>query len=104
MRFAGGLHTAKVPNFYDRGVDFGSRHGVQMGALADQQAAAWNAEAMVHNAQTEADVTVGMAEFGIQGYGARESGTRNQSTANVFGKGGGQLAGVFGEKLVTGFS
>ena len=101
MRFAGNLHNSKVPNFYDRGVDFGSRHGVQMGARADDQAAAWQADATVANAQIEADTAVGMAEYGIQGYGAQESSKRWQETASVVGQGGGGLAEQFGTKMFS---
>ena len=62
MRFAG-----QVPNFFDRGVDFGSRHSAAAGAQAQEQMKAWGLEGMVHNAGIEAEAQVDMAKADSMG-------------------------------------
>lgn len=62
MRFAG-----QVPNFFDRGVDFGSRHTAAAGNQAQEQMKAWGLEGMVHNAGIEAEANVEMAKADAMG-------------------------------------
>ena len=72
MRFAG-----KVPNFFDRGVDFGSRHTAAAGNQSQEQMKAWGLEGMVHNAGIEAEAQVEMAKadsLGINPGGAANYG------------------------------
>ena len=67
MRFAG-----KIPNFYDRGVDFGSRHGVMQATRANEQAKAFNIDSNVHNAGIERDTLIAEAKADAMGYAAQQ--------------------------------
>lgn len=62
MRFAGRVH-----NFFDRGVDFGSRHAQTMENQTEEQMKAWGLEGMVHNAGIEADTRVQVAKYDSMG-------------------------------------
>ena len=88
MRFAG-----KVPNFFDRGVDFGSRHTAAMGAQTQEQMKAWGLEGMVHNAGIEAEANVGMAKadaMGMNPGGAANYGPAVGGALSALGGGLGQ--------------
>ena len=86
MRFAG-----QVPNFFDRGVDFGSRHTAAAGAQAQEQMKAWGLEGMVHNAGIESEAQVEMAKAdamgmnpgGMANYGAPVGGLLNSLGGGV---------------------
>ena len=86
MRFAG-----QVPNFFDRGVDFGSRHGQVMENRAEEQTKAWGLEAMVHNAGIEAEANVEMAKADALGMNPGGAATYGPMVGNAIESLGGGL-------------
>ena len=90
MRFAG-----QVPNFFDRGVDFGSRHGQVMENRAEEQTKAWGLEAMVHNAGITRDAEIEMAK--ADALGTNPGGIANYGPA--LGSGIAELGGGIGKAI-----
>ena len=90
MRFAGA-----VPNFFDRGVDFGSRHGQVMENRAEEQTKAWGLEGMVKNAGIERDANVDIAK--ADSMGINPGGMADYGPA--FGSGIAELGGGLGKAI-----